>query len=158
MNVTLVLVGVDIPSSGLPAEGRRDPASGQWVMLPFHRDFHRDRNARGLEATQTERRFDLIELDRFRYDTPDQMKAWTKHLAGMEEHLRLLKSLPGMRSDGTMPEYLYHRANGVVGLLERLIEDGCAEAVETGHEVLTEHLLDTIATAVDGAPGRWRNP
>ena len=28
-----------------------------------------------MEATQTERRFDLIELDRFRYDTPAQITA-----------------------------------------------------------------------------------
>jgi hypothetical protein len=76
-----------------------------------------------LEATQTERRFDLIELDRFRYDAPAQITAWTRHLAGIEQQLRLMDAAPDMLTDATVPEYLYRRTNGVVGLLERLIED-----------------------------------
>ena len=50
-----------------------------------------------------------------------------------------------MLTDGTMPEYLYRRTNGVVGLLERLIEDGCREAVDTGTERLDQALLDSVA-------------
>ncbi|MFE1877331.1 hypothetical protein ACFW9N_41890 [Streptomyces sp. NPDC059496] len=53
------------------------------------------RPVNGWEPTQTERRFDLVELDRFRYDTPEQITAWTSHLAGVETHLRLLKARPG---------------------------------------------------------------
>jgi hypothetical protein len=65
MHVTLVLIGVDIPGSGLLREGRHDPRTGQWLFPPSrHAGIHQ------LEATQTERRFDLIELDRFRLRHP----------------------------------------------------------------------------------------
>jgi len=129
MHVTLVLIGVDIPGSGLLREGRHDSRAGQWILPPSrHATIH------GLEATQTERRFDLIELDRFRYDTPAQITAWVQHLAGVEDQLRLMKAPPGMLTDGALPEYLHKRTNGVVGLLERLIEDGCREAIDTGTE------------------------
>ena len=40
-----------------------------------------------------------------------------------------------------MPEYLFRRTHGVVGLLRRLIEDGCARAIATGEERLTRGLL-----------------
>jgi len=149
MHVTLVLIGVDIPGSGLLREGRHDPASGQWALPPS-----RAAVAHGLEATQTERRFDVIELDRFRYDTPAQIAAWTAHLAGVEQHLRLMNATPGMLTGGTMPEYLYRRTDGVVGLLERLIEDGCREAIDTGAEELTEGILDSVTVDITGAPGR----
>ncbi|MFD4745888.1 TniB family NTP-binding protein [Streptomyces rubiginosohelvolus] len=145
MHVTLVLIGVDIAASGLLREGRLDPASGQSVLPPSrHAAVH------GLEATQTERRFDLVELDRFRYDTDSQITAWTTHLAGMEGALRLLKAQPGMLTQGHMPEYLFTRTNGVVGLLERLIEDGCTEALNSGAECLTETLLDSLPLTLSG--------
>jgi hypothetical protein len=149
MHVTLILIGVDIPGSGLLREGRHDPATGQWALPPS-----RAAMAYGLEATQTERRFDVIELDRFRYDTPAQISAWTAHLAGVGQHLRLMNACPGMLTGGAMPEYLYRRTNGVVGLLERLIEDGCREAIDTGAETLTEAILDSVTVNISGAPGR----
>jgi len=149
MHVTLVLIGVDILGSGLLREGRPDPRTGQWIMPPS-----RHAQAHGLEATQTERRFDLVELDRFRYETPAQIIAWTEHLAGVEHHLRLMATTSGMLTSGTMPEYLYRRTNGVVGLLERLIEDGCREAMDTGTERLTESLLNDVALALTNAAGR----
>ncbi len=149
MNVTLVLVGVDIPGSGLLREGRHDPRNGQIVFPPSrHKVVH------GEEATQTERRFDLVELYRFRYDTDAQIMAWTDHLAGVEGQLRLFKAKPGMLTSGSMPEYFFDRTGGVVGLLERLIEDGCQEAIDTGAECLTESLLDGIAITLDPADGR----
>jgi hypothetical protein len=149
MHVTLVLIGVDIPGSGLLREGRHDPRTGQWVLPPsLHATIH------GLEATQTERRFDLIELDRFRYDTPPQIMAWTQHLAGVEQHLRLMDAGPGMLTDATMPEYLFRRTDGVVGLLERVIEDGCREAIDTGTERLTQTLLDNVALNLADDTGR----
>jgi hypothetical protein len=89
-------------------------------------------------ATQTERRFDLVHLEAFRYDADEQIAAWTAHLAGLEHQLRLLKAAPGMLTTGRMPEYLFRRTSGVVGLLERLIEDGCTEALDSGAERLTE--------------------
>jgi len=143
MHVTLVLIGVDIPGSGLLREGRHDPRTGQWAFPPSrHAGIHH------LEATQTERRFDLVELDRFRYDTPAQITAWTRHLAGIEQQLRLMDADPGMLTGGTMPEYLYRRTDGVVGLLERLAEDGCREAISTGTERLTQALLDNVTLSL----------
>ncbi|MFI0874850.1 hypothetical protein C6W96_01480 [Streptomyces sp. CS149] len=135
MHVTLVLVGVGIPGSGLLREGRGPAAA---------------KSANGWEPTQTERRFDLVELDRFRYDTAEQITAWTSHLAGIEHHLRLLKARPGMLTDNTMPEYLYERTNGVVGLLERLIEDGCSQAIASGSERLTRPLFDALPLTLAG--------
>jgi hypothetical protein len=59
-----------------------------------------------------------------------------------------------MLSAGTMPEYLFRRTGGVVGLLERLVEEGCAEALDTGAESLTEDLLDGIAISLGNDPRR----
>jgi AAA domain len=137
MHVTLVLIGVGIPASGLLREGHRPVRAT------------RPPNAAGgsyadQAATQTQRRFDLVDLDPFGYDTPETITAWIGHLAGIETHLRLLAARPGMLTDGPMPEYLFHRTGGIVGLLERLIEDGCALAIDTGVEQLTTDLLDEI--------------
>ena len=148
MHTTLVLIGVDIPGSGLLREGRHDPRTGQWVFPP-----PAGRSTEGL-ATQTERRFDLVHLEAFRYDTDEHIAAWTAHLAGLEQHLRLLKAAPGMLTTGRMPEYLFRRTSGVVGLLERLIEDGCTEALDTGVEQLTESLLDQVTINLGNDPGR----
>ncbi len=138
MHVTLVLIGVDIPGSGLLAEGRARPHAAETA---------------GALATQTRRRFDLAELGPFRYDTPEGISAWVAHLAGLAAQLRLLRSRPGMLTAGAMPEYLFRRTSGVVGLLERLIEDGCAAAIATGREQLTTGLLDEINLTVN-VPGR----
>ncbi len=64
---------------------------------------------------------------------------------------------PGMLTDGHMPEYLFERTHGVVGLLERLVEDGCQEAIDTGTECLTESLLEGIALNLSSEPGRDPN-
>ena len=55
-----------------------------------------------------------------------------------------------MLTAGDMPEYLFRRTHGVVGLLRRLIEDSCAKAIATGEERLTRELLA-------GAPIRLGN-
>ncbi|MEU6480438.1 hypothetical protein ABZ858_26865 [Streptomyces sp. NPDC047017] len=67
MHVTLVLVGVGIPGSGLVGEGHSAAAAHE----------RRRRAVDRWEPTRTERRFDLAELDRFRYDTPEQITART---------------------------------------------------------------------------------
>jgi hypothetical protein len=149
MHVTLVLIGVDIPGSGLLREGRHDPATGQYLFpASQHAKVH------GLEPTQTQRRFDLIELDRFRYTTNEQIAAWSAHLAGVEQYLRLMNATSGMLTDGGMPEYLFRRTDGVVGLLEKLIEDGCRHAIDTGAERLTENILQQVTVDLASAPGR----
>jgi len=145
MHITVVLIGVDVPGSGLLGEGR--PAGSGQRILPG------PIRARGIEATQTQRRFDLIELGPFRYDTPPQITAWTQHLAGIQDQLRLMNATPGMLTGATMPEYLFRRTGGVVGLLERLIEDGCGHAIATGTERLTQILLDGVVLNPDGTAG-----
>ncbi|WP_405987350.1 hypothetical protein [Streptomyces sp. NBC_00872] len=63
------------------------------------------------------------------------------HLAGIEDQLRLFRSFDGMLATGEMPGYLFRRTHGIVGLLRRLIEDGCAEAITSRKERLTSELL-----------------
>ena len=102
MHVTLVLIGVDIPGSGLLREGRPGPGTGQWLFPPS-----RHAGVYQLEATQTERRFDLVELDRFRYDT-----------AGPD---RRLDPAPGRRraaaaADGRRPRHAHRRHHARIPL------------------------------------------
>ena len=152
MHVTLVLIGVGIPQSGLLREGLRG-GEGHRTSPPTldNAGFH------DQAATQTQRRFDLVELGPFRYDTPRDSAAWVAHLAGIETQLRLLRGGTGMLTTGTMPEYLFRRTGGIVGLLERLIEDGCAEAIDSDAERLTSELLDTIEINLGNMPGRDRS-
>lgn len=147
MHLTLVLIGVGIPDLGLLTEGRR--LGGD--VIPSSKT---GRRCNPHAATQTARRFDLIDLDPFRYDTPADIYAWVTHLAGIEDQLRLFRAEPGMLTSGTMPEYLFRRTNGIVGLLERLIEDGCAYATDTGTERLTVDLLDTVDINLGTIDGR----
>ncbi|WP_395294457.1 TniB family NTP-binding protein [Kitasatospora hibisci] len=144
LNVTLILTGVNIPGTGLLREAKWSAKQRQWVMPPLETS-----RVNGLELTQTEHRFELVEMDRFRYTTSDQIQAFLAHLHGVEAHLRLLKAKPRMLTGGTMPEYLMRRTGGVVGLLGRLIEDGCQEAMDNGREMLDESLLDEIVVRRD---------
>ncbi|MER7178635.1 TniB family NTP-binding protein [Streptomyces hyaluromycini] len=144
LDVTLILTGVNIPATGLLREAKWDKETAQWVMPQLE-----STRIHGLEVTQTEHRSELVELDRFRYSTDEQIRAFLNHLRGIENHLRLLNAKKGMLTDGTMPEYLMRRTGGVVGLLGRLIEDGAQEAMDSGSEVLEEDLLDQIVLRRD---------
>ncbi|MGY2151360.1 TniB family NTP-binding protein [Nocardia gipuzkoensis] len=150
MKTTLVLIGVDIPRSGLLREGRYDPGTGEWVFPPPATDLGDEKE------TQTERRFKLVHLEPFRYDSPEGIAAWIAHLDELQHHLRLFNAADDMLTGGNMPEYLFRRTNGVVGLLERLIEEGCTEALASGIETLTQDLLDTITINLGDVPGRPR--
>jgi len=59
-----------------------------------------------------------------------------------------------MLTDGGMPEYLFRRTSGIVGLLERLLEDGCTRAIAAGTERLTLELLDGIEINLGNLPNR----
>ncbi|WP_037573872.1 TniB family NTP-binding protein [Phaeacidiphilus oryzae] len=144
LNVTLILTGVNIPGTGLLREAKWNAKQRHWVLPPLE-----SARVHGLEVTQTEHRFELVEMDRFRYSTSEQINDFLRHLHGIEVHLRLLKAKSGMLTGGTMPEYLMRRTNGVVGLLGRLIEDGCQEAMDSGRERLDEKLLDEIVIRRD---------
>jgi hypothetical protein len=148
--VTLILVGVGIPKSGLLRDGRRNPRTGQWLFPPV-RDRGKSRNDDA--PGQTDLRFDLIDLDRFSYAIQAGIAAWTAHLVGIEQQLRLLHDCDGMLSDGDMPEYLFRRTGGILGLLKKLVQEGCRHAIETGTEKITAGLLDTLVLNPDDFPG-----
>ena len=99
---------------------------------------------------QTDLRFDLVDLDRFSYAAP---APWIAHLVGVERQLRLLHGGDGMLSGGDMPEYLFGRTGGIVGLLKKLIQEGCRHAIETGREQITSGLLDDLAISPEDLPG-----
>ncbi len=77
LNVTLILIGVDIPGSGLLRGAYVDQRTGQWVF-PDHGRGGRHSTA---AATQTGRRFDMVDLDPFDYSTPAGITAFLDHLA-----------------------------------------------------------------------------
>lgn len=147
LDVTLILTGVNIPGTGLLREARWHSKQRSWVMPPLE-----STRVHGLEVTQTERRFELVELDRFRTSTSAGIQAFVNHLKGIEEHLRLLNARPGMLTEGTMPEYLARRTSGVVGLLGRLIEDGCLEPWPAGENSWTKTSSTRSSSAAKASP------
>jgi hypothetical protein len=150
MSVTLILIGVGIPRSGLLRDGRRDPATGQWIIPPVKdRGKSRNDDAPG----QTDLRFEMTDLDRFSYGGAASTKAWIAHLVGLEQQLRLLNARDGMLSDGDMPEYLFRHTRGTVGILRKLIQKACRRAIETGEEEITTALLDTLTITRRDLPG-----
>jgi hypothetical protein len=148
--VTLILIGVGIPKSGLLRDGRRDPATGQWLFPPVKdRGKSRNDDAPG----QTELRFEVADLDRFSYGGTASTEAWIAHLVGLEQQLRLLKARDGMLSEGEMPEYLFRHTRGIVGILRKLIQKACRRAIETGEEEITTSLLDSLTITRKDFPG-----
>jgi hypothetical protein len=137
IGVTLVLIGVNIPKSGLLRGARRDPRTGQWV---FPAGSYSD-----SAAAQHGLRFDLVNLHKFGQGDA----AFADHLTGIEDQLRLWNAAGGMLTGDGMAEYLYDRTGGSVGLLRRLIEDGCAATMKTGGECLTRDLFDGIRISLD---------
>jgi hypothetical protein len=150
MPVTLILIGVGIPKSGLLRDGRRDPLTGQWVIPPVKdRGKSRNDDAPG----QTDLRFEMVDLDRFSYGGTASTEAWMAHLVGLEQQLRLLNARDGMLSDGDMPEYLFRRTAGIVGILRKLIQKACRHAIESGDEEITAGLLDSLTLTRKDLPG-----
>ena len=148
--VTLILVGVGIPRSGLLRDGRRDPLTGQWLFPPVEdRGKSRNDDAPG----QTDLRFNLVDLDRFSYGGTASTEAWIAHLVGIEQQLRLLHARDGMLSEGDMPEYLFRHTRGTVGILRKLIQKACRRAIETGEEEITTALLDSLTITRKDLPG-----
>ncbi|MER6031691.1 AAA family ATPase [Streptomyces sp. NPDC001851] len=149
MPVTLILVGVGIPTSGLLREGRRDPKTMEWIYQPIK---DRGRSPNDHAASQHERRFQIVDLDPFRYTAGPEMAAWMDHLARLEGHLRLLNDTKGMLTGNDMPEYLFNRTGGVVGVLEKLIQHGCRRAIEDKSERLTKELFNQFTVTPGDMP------
>ncbi|MGW1617099.1 AAA family ATPase [Streptomyces sp. NPDC002285] len=150
MNATLVLIGVDVPGSGLLQGAVLDPETNDWIMPSSRNGIT---SGQGAE-TQHLRRFTMVELGPFPDETPQDKEAFLSHLKGIEDHICLLDAVPGMLTSGGMPKYLRDRTGGVVGLLECLIEDAIELAIDSGHEKLTVELMDQVAISVEGLPGR----
>lgn len=142
LGTTLVLVGFDIHKSGLLRGARRDPVTGQYV-------FPAGRSHDASASAQTGLRFDLVNIEPFRYSEVGSDTSFAEHLAGIEEQLRLLNATEGMLTGGDMPTYLYGRTHGSVGLLRRLVDDGCKIAMRTREERLTRELLAGIRISVE---------
>ncbi|MFD7601793.1 AAA family ATPase [Streptomyces mirabilis] len=149
MPVTLILVGVGIPTSGLLREGRRDPKTLEWIYQPIK---DRGRSPNNHAASQHERRFQIVDLDPFRYTTGTDTSAWMAHLVRLEGHLRLLNDTTSMLTGGDMPEYLFNRTGGVVGVLEKLIQHGCRRAIEDKSERLTKELFNQFTVTPGDMP------
>ena len=137
MHVTLVLIGVGIPGSG-PAARRPPRPAHRPVDLPAPAAAAATRrpprpNAASTWSTST----------RSATTPPPEIAAWVEPPGRRRgPAAAAARATPGMLTDGAMPEYLFRRTGGIVGLLERLIEDGCAQAIDTGAEQLTIDLLD----------------
>ncbi len=149
MSATLVLIGVDVPGSGLLQGAVLDAQTGDWIM-PAQQAGRVDQGAN----TQHLRRFTMVDLGPFPYQTSEDMGSFVAHLKGIEDHICLFDAFPGMLTEGDMPEYLHDRTGGVVGLLECLIEDAVELAIDSGQEVLTIELMNKVAISVEGLPGR----
>lgn len=58
-----------------------------------------------------------------------------------------------MLSDGDMPEYLFERTRGIVGILRKLIQKACHRAIVTGEEEITTGLLESTVLTRKDFPG-----
>lgn len=130
--VTLVFVGVELRNTGLLAEGRSDSSI----------------------VAQTARRTTVLGLNKFDVTTQPERATWRSLLTTIEHRLVLAGNGRGMLAD-VLPDYLYERTSGHIGSLMTLVNRGCARAIRTGEESLSQVLLDTIpldAAAEDTRP------
>lgn len=158
---TLILVGVGIPASGLLREGGPDehPDDGKVDLKDGRVRLRRLAAEDDDEKTQTERRFTLLHVRNFGYGTPEQVQEWTTFLAGVAHQLRLYGvDHTSLLADG-LPEYLFRRTGGVVGSLVQLVSKASRKAMrspdpETGHELITREILDTVEIDFGAEDGR----
>jgi hypothetical protein len=121
--VTLVFIGIGLVRSGLLDEGRR--STNDDVLA------------------QTRRRTTVLGLDDFNLATRENRLAWRQLLLSVEQRIVLAEGGRGMVAD-VLRDYLYARSSGHIGSLMTLINRGCAMAIRTGAEALTEELLDNV--------------
>lgn len=124
-SVTVVAMGVDVQGSGILYDGKL--AHDQRL------------------GTQTRRRFTLLDLEPFSYDTPEDVRHWVAHLRALEQALLLVDKTDGMLSI-ELAEHLFQRTNGVIGVLHdwiQLAADGLiGRPLSAGGEYLTREDLD----------------
>lgn len=121
--VTLVFIGVGLVKGGLLDEGRR--------------------SADDDVLAQTRRRTTVLGLDDFNLKAREGRLTWRQLLLSIERRIVLAKGGRGMVADA-LRDYLYARTGGHIGSLMTLINRGCAMAIRTGTEALTEELLNNV--------------
>lgn len=120
-SVTIVAMGVDVRGSGILYDGKTN----------------REQQLR----TQTARRFTVLTMEQFTYDSSAGIRAWVAHLRALEEDLFLIHKAPGMLSDD-LADYLHEKTEGVIGVLTKWVSITAMKAVgrteKMGGEYLTK--------------------
>lgn len=133
-SVSIIAMGVDIRGSGILHEGTS-----------------RARNEK--LSTQTARRFTVLDIDTFRYDTTDNIRAWVGHLMAVEDDLLLLDKEPGMLSED-LAEFLFDQTGGVIGTLTDYIQLAATSVIgrheDQGGEYLTREDFEVIPVKGSG--------
>jgi hypothetical protein len=109
----------------------------------------------GTRGRQIAGRFTLIPAKPFDYGTAEQRDTWRGLVTTMEASLRLHRHRPGTLTG--LDEYLFGRANGMIGSLSQLVRGAAILAIQDGTEQITPELLDLVP--VDHAAQRaqvWR--
>lgn len=120
--VTLLMVGVDLSSSGLFNEGHP---------------------TRGPMLAQTARRTTRFTVERFEND-----RRWRAVIRTIDDALVLTQHEGGLMSD-QLSDYLFARTSGHMGSLMTLINRASSRAIRTGVEALTFDVLES--TQIDVA-------
>lgn len=96
--------------------------------------------------TQTQYRFALHKVRAFPFDVHlGDESEWLEFLAGVEEHLCLLRYRPGWLVRQAL--YLYLRTEGGIGSLIRLVRTAANNAIRDGSEHLTRKGLEGVTLA-----------
>lgn len=95
-----------------------------------------------LVLEQTTRRTTTLEMQPFRLKTGRDRRQWRNLLLTIEERIVLGAKTPGMLVD--LSDYLFVRSTGHIGSLMELIRRGCAKAIRSGSEALSENIFDSI--------------
>lgn len=153
--ITLLLVGVGLTQRGLYRQGRTFGAS---IHKPSAARSTRPPSSSGRVVNAavlgpTANRTTQHELTPFQYKTADDKRYWRTVVKAIEDNLVLTEHRQGTLSL-SLADYLFERSSGYMGSLVTLINRGCARAVRTGAEALTEELLEQVEIDVAAETAR----
>jgi hypothetical protein len=132
--ITLLLAGIGLTDLGLYRQGR---TFGKAVLGP------------------TARRTTKHDISPFCGKSADGRRQWRKVLRAIERNLVLANHDTGILAS-TLSDYLFERSTGYMGSVVNLINRGCARAIRTGKEALTEDLLEQVDIDVAAEADRKR--
>ncbi len=112
---TFVLAGLDVETSSLFQGTRGQQIAGRYTVVPSRSFGHKNRADK---------------------------EHWQALVATMEDSLRLHSHRPGTLV--AMTGYLHERTSGLIGSLSQLIREAAVDAIDTGTEKITKHMLDEI--------------